>query len=117
MSCSLSHCFGKSKQKLGVFDLNDKLKEILHKGKKNLEIKKHKRRKSKSPKRRRRRSRSFGFCNCGCKGCQMKENLKMHSSKRSKRRKRRSFGYQVLRSDQIIRLVNGNKVYSNKTCD
>ena len=113
MSCSLSHCFGKSKQKLSVFELNDKLKNILHQGKKNLEIKKHRRRsrRSKSPKRRR-KSRSFGFCNCGCKGCQMKEK-----KSRSRRRRRRSFGYQVLRSDQIIRLVNGNKVYSNKTCD
>jgi hypothetical protein len=114
MSCSLSHCFGKAKQKLGVFEINDKIKEALKKGKKNLEIKKRKS-KGKSPKKRKspkRRRRSFGNCKCDCKGCG-----KRSPSKKLRKRRSRRFGFEVLRNDQIIRLVNDNKVFSNLTCD
>ena len=87
MSCSLNHCFGKSKQ-LDPNKINEEIKEVLYKGHKRSRRKSRRSHKKRSPKRR-----------------------------SPKRRRSRKFGYQVLRNDQIIKLVNSNKVYNNLLCD
>ena len=47
-----------------------------------------------------------------------RKSMSKRKSKKSKRRSTvRKFGFEVLRNDQIIRLINGNKVYNNVTCD
>jgi len=97
MSCSLNHCFGKSKQ-LDPNKINEEIKEVLYKGHKRSRRKSRRSHKKRSPKRR---------------------SPKRRSPKRRspKRRRSRKFGYQVLRNDQIIKLVNSNKVYNNLLCD
>jgi len=112
MSCSPKGCgFGKSFRddtykderikgitKLLEKKLSSKVKKSHKKSPKSHKSLKKYRSKSKRSKRSK-RSRGFG--------------------RRSRKRKRRSrkFGYMDLRADQIIRLVNSNKVYNNLTCD
>jgi hypothetical protein len=49
-----------------------------------------------------------------------KRKSRRKSSRKSRRkfsRRNRKFGFKFLRNDQIIELVNSNKVYNNLTCD
>ena len=105
MSCSLKGCgFGKSFRDTHKDQRIEGLTRLLEKKLKSPQRRKSPRRlKSKRSKHRKHR-KSFG-----------RKSRKSRKSRKHGRRKR--FGYQVLRSDQIIDLVYGNKVYENKTYD
>ncbi len=97
MSCSLLGCgFGSAKKSNA--GMCTSVLPMLKRKKCRSRYSKHKVRKSKSRKCRSRKSRS------------RKSRYSKHKAKKSRSRKynRRSFGYQVLSNDQIIRLVNSN---------
>ena len=85
MSCSISHCFGKSRQSIDSFKKSTR--SIL------------------SSKKKQKRKRYSNY---------RKKHRKTNKKNRYSKRK---FGYKVLRNDQIIELVNSNKVYNNKICN